>query len=335
MGKKKEEAIGGNEISEMVVDEIVDAEETDVVQETTEMALDLPEPVITSLTDKPVLPEMNFDVIKKEAEKYVSIYKDMVLTEDNVDSFIETKNKFVAMRTTMEKARKTWIDKYIKPVKDYVDTKTKDVVATLAIAEENFKVQLVEYDQRRIDDLNEIFGEYVTMARKKFEIKEEDVILVDYKKQFYNKGAKEKETRDDIFQQVADWKKTNDAKIADYELIKTMCKQFDMVDAPYITQYDLGANVSSVCLSITGAHNTTIAIAKAKELADAKALEDTAEEEVIVPTKADKGFSICSASKKPTKEETKSIKLEFLVTKEQVGKLNKFIKEEGIKVKVL
>lgn len=178
----------------------------------------------------------NFSELGSNIQKVVDKYKDVKLTEENVDYVKTLKAHFVSLRTGIERERKEYKKVYFDPAENLLKSMCDELLKIVDEGESALGKQLEEYDQRRKDELTLILNDYVADAVEKYSLREEYASQIQLKKEYYNKTQKEEDSIDDIDAQASELSK----KQKDYDngvaLIKMECEDAGLLPDAYIRE---------------------------------------------------------------------------------------------------
>ena len=108
-----------------------------------DIELKIAKPTLNS--DKTISIGGNFSDVGSKIQAVVDRYKDTQLTEDNVDYVKTLKKQFVSLRTGIDRERKEYMQVYITPAKDLVDSMCKELLAIVDAGESALGKQLDEW----------------------------------------------------------------------------------------------------------------------------------------------------------------------------------------------
>ena len=199
-----------------------------------DIALKIAKPTLNS--DKTISIVGNFSDVGSKIQAVVDRYKDVKLTEDNVDYVKTLKKQFVSLRTGIDRERKEYMKVYITPAKDLVDSMCKELLAIIDNGESALGKQLDEYDQRRKDELTIILNEYKADAVAKHNLREEYACQIKLIDKYYNKTQNEEDSADDIERQAIELEKKQSEYDAGVKLIKAECEDTGFVADTYIRE---------------------------------------------------------------------------------------------------
>ena len=196
-------------------------------------------PVVNS--DHTIAIAGNFSELGSNIQKVVDRYKDVKLTEDNVDYVKTLKAHFVSLRTGIERERKEYKKVYFDPAENLLKSMCDELLKLVDEGESALGKQLDEYDQRRKNELTIILNDYVADAVAKYELREEYASQIQLKKEYYNKTQKEEDSIDDIDKQAQELSK----KQKDYDngvaLIRMECEDAGLLPDSYIRELEYKA----------------------------------------------------------------------------------------------
>ena len=199
-----------------------------------DIALKIAKPTLNS--DNTISIVGNFSDVGSKIQAVVDRYKDVKLTEDNVDYVKTLKKQFVSLRTGIDRERKEYMKVYITPAKDLVDSMCKELLAIIDNGESALGKQLDEYDQRRKDELTIILNEYKADAVAKHNLREEYACQIKLIDKYYNKTQNEEDSADDIERQAIELEKKQSEYDAGVKLIKAECEDTGFVADTYIRE---------------------------------------------------------------------------------------------------
>ena len=212
--------------------EVVKAEKKEV--DFGELELKIAKPSLNS--DKTIFISGNFSELGSNIQKVVDRYKNVKLTEDNVEYVATLKKQFVSLRTGIEKERKDYKKIYITPAEDLVDAMCKELLKIVDEGESALGKQLDEYDQRRKNELTLVLNDYVADSVEKYNLREEYASQIQLKKEYYNKTQKEEDSIDDINAQAEELAKKQKEYDSGVSLIKMECEDAGLLPDAYIRE---------------------------------------------------------------------------------------------------
>lgn len=180
----------------------------------------------------------NFADVKSKIQDVVLRYKDIVLTEDNVNYIKTLKQQFVSLRTGIERERKEYKKAYLDPPVKLMNAMCDELQRVVAEGEDALTIQLNAYDQKRKDTLTIILKEYVQEAVAKYSLREEYANQIQLLDKYYNKTQDEGATADDIDKQASELAKKQKEYDSAVILIEAECKEANISSDAYIRLLD-------------------------------------------------------------------------------------------------
>lgn len=259
----------------------------------------------------------NFDTVKCQIQRVVDKYKDVKLNEQNVAYVKTLKSHFVSLRTSIDREKKEYKQCFITPASKFLDTYCDELKQVIADGENALEVQLKEYDQRRIDELNIILNEYVDEFSEKYSLRPEYKAKILLKARYYNKTQAEEDTIDDIDAQCKAMKETQDNYDTSVELIKAECEDTSFVPLTYIRELEY-KSISDILFEIK-------ADKKERQILQAKIKGG---ENVVIGEKIDRELQ--KAMTFDAENEKRERIMRIVYKKEQAKLIAKFFKDNDI-----
>lgn len=262
----------------------------------------------------------NFESLSTQIRSLVDKYKDIVLTEDNLNYVKTLKAHFVSLRTGIEKERKDWKKIYIDPASKSIDAMCKDLLKIVEEGESVLTTQLDEYDQKRKDELTLVLTEYRNEAIEKYELTGEFADAIVLKDKYYNKTQKEEDSYSDIMEQAEEQKKKQTEYQSSVDLITSECEGTLLVVSNYIRLLEY-RSVAEIILLIKQDKK------KAEELLKEVEEKQTLGEKVTIGEPIDLELAKSNSFKE---DEMKEKVLKIRYRPEQAKLLSNFFKENKI-----
>jgi hypothetical protein len=184
-----------------------------------EKALDVYVTVKTPLTF-----DSNFGDVKKELKAKLKKFKGMKVSDANFEEAKFVQKQCVTTRTLLDNRMKEAIKTYIDLPKDALKQQFNELFALVAEVEDNIKVQMDVYEDERKAEVEKALKMYVDSLQKEYKLRDKYFTMVQFKKSFFNKTAKESESRADIKDQFDDAKKLQEEYDSNVEIIKGTVK---------------------------------------------------------------------------------------------------------------
>ena len=180
----------------------------------------------------------NAELLKDAVKEIADKYKDLIITDDTVNSDKKTKTELNGLLKQLEDKRKEYKKQYQIPLKDF-ENSIKDIEAPLNDAINNLKLQLNDYDERLAKQKEEQIRSFIEEVCKEHKADAKDIII---NPKWLNKSTSKKTWQDEAIQAI----KLQDAEISRFEIdvanIKAFAKQLDVNPDSYIYQLNMGAS---------------------------------------------------------------------------------------------
>ena len=163
----------------------------------------------------------NFEEVKKSLQDKLEQYKDLKLNAETEEKFKLVKKELVATRKIIEDKCKTALTQYVKLPENVIKAAFNDLLQVVTNVEENFDEQLDALEKERRDELTVVLNSYIDMFQKEFNLR--DVSKIELKKGYYNKTAKESDTRADLKEQFNGLKDKENQYDTDCKMITVTC----------------------------------------------------------------------------------------------------------------
>jgi hypothetical protein len=180
-------------------------------------------PVLTLTVVKTPPPSGNFNEVENFLTSIRDKYKDIVFTDESIETAKRIKKEMQLYRISLDKALSAFIKEHYTIPRDILTSRGKEFFALIAEVESNVDAALKNYDQKRIDDLTAVFNIYKDELQEKFKLPPASLDRIIFKKEYYNKTAKEADTVKDLEEQFEELKRIADASSANEKLITTLC----------------------------------------------------------------------------------------------------------------
>lgn len=270
--------------------------------------------------DKTISVNGNFTELGSKIRAVVNRYKNVELTEDNVDYVKTLKRQFVSLRTGIDRERKEFKKVYLNPAEDLIDSMCKELLKTVDEGESALGKQLDAYDQKRKDELTVVLNEYKEESSKKHNLRPEYASQIQLLEKYYNKTQNEEDSADDIEKQACELEKKQKEYDTGVELITAECEDAGFLSDVYIRELQY-KTATEIILEI-----------KRDKKASAEIREKEAKGETVVigePVNDEIKKELTKASS-VKEEETRTRVLRVTYKPEQAKIMAKFFKENNI-----
>lgn len=220
--------------------------------------------------------EGNFDEVEAYLKGVRAKYKDLVFTTDTIESAKIIKAELVPLRTSLEKIQDGVKKERFNDPKKIFDAKMNALIGIIGEVEKQIDAALSAEDQKRIDELNEVFASYAEHFQTVYSLEDRYFTRVVYEKSWYNKTASEKDSKAALEAQFVALKAEQTARNGSIKLIKKALKDSPEINEDeQIRKLDNGMDVASILEWIEGEIER---IAKLKDV-PAQEYDDTEDEE--------------------------------------------------------
>ena len=178
-------------------------------------------PVVTEKKD--VALEGNFDLVKKSLEGRRDEVLKMRVTAKDLDTVGKLKKEAMGYRIYLEEFEKQGKKKYFNAPKEIFAGKVATLQKIVAEMEDKAQKVLDKLEAERAAEVTEVLDIYKAEFQTKYALSPEGLALIEYKPTYYNKTAKEKETKDDLEQQFIARRDTEKALALGEKTIRALC----------------------------------------------------------------------------------------------------------------
>lgn len=181
----------------------------------------------TDLVFEPAVPfefKTNAPVVLAEIKTVLEKYKKLKITDKNFDEATLVKRKVVSLRTMLTNRKKEAMLKDCDPIKQKIAATFDTLLKEVTGLEETLDKQFAVFDKAAEDELRAILQGYVDELQDKYDLPEEYLGMIEFKKKYFNKGQKEKDTYDDLVAQFDDLKARNEERLGNIVLIESAIK---------------------------------------------------------------------------------------------------------------
>lgn len=178
----------------------------------------------TELVFEPAAPfvfKTNSPAVLAEIKSILEKYKKLKITDKNFDEAMLVKRKVVSLRTMLTNREKECVKKDADPVKEKIKTTFKVLLNEVASLETILDDQFAVFDAAREAEIREVCQGYIDEFQKKYDLPEDRLSLIELKKQYFNKGQKEKDTISSIEEQFVEQKKAHDEYVGAVKIVES------------------------------------------------------------------------------------------------------------------
>lgn len=175
----------------------------------------------------------NFSELEAKLSKVLSKYKGIKVTDSNFEQCKLIKKECASLRILLENRKKEAVKAYIELPKNRLVAEFAAFQSLIAEVEESLDAQFDVYEEERKEALREVLFGYVQEAVTKYELREEFAQKIELKKSYFNKTAKESETRADIMNQALELKKEQDSLDESAKMIISYCEREPLLNSSF------------------------------------------------------------------------------------------------------
>jgi hypothetical protein len=162
----------------------------------------------------------NFDAIEAYLNQEAGRYKGVAFSPEQMPAVEAAKKDLRELRTSLTDVLEDVKKKRFNTPKKNFETKMQALISIVTTVEADVDKVLDAENQKRIDELNEALDGYCSKFQKQFGLRPEYEMRIERKKAFYNKTAKESESKADLLAQYEALHKEQTAYDANETLIK-------------------------------------------------------------------------------------------------------------------
>jgi hypothetical protein len=182
-------------------------------------------PALVVTPEKAPVVSGNFEQIEAYLQKWKKQVSKMEITEDNIEQVRLIKKEAVAYRNSLTKIQNDTKRIYFNDPKAVFEAKMGQLLGVVGEVETAADSILEIEEKQRVADINQVLDGYKEKFQEQYKLTEQNLARVEYKKNYYNKTAEEKERKTDLEQQFKDLRKEQDAHAANVRLITATCKE--------------------------------------------------------------------------------------------------------------
>lgn len=227
----------------------------------------------------------NYADIEEYLKAVTERYRNLVVTDENVEDMGKVKREVVSLRTHLQKFERATKTKLKKPVDDFT-MQCRDLYQIIAAVEEPLNAQLQIYEDRRIADVKAQIQREIAAKAQALGVRDAYIEQVVWNPKWTNKTAKWSETVVEIDHELVRLKAVQQADDDREQLRRDrqeMARMYvEQANASYGLRSPLQAEeILTDSLLSQGLADMKAAIFKAAE--DRKAIEDTAVQQAAPP----------------------------------------------------
>jgi hypothetical protein len=290
----------------------------------------------------------NYDVVKNAlTARRDEIVKKKFSAKD-LDTVLAYKREARGYRTALESLEKDVKKRYFNGPKDIFAGQIASLQAIVADIEGKTDIILNAEEAKRTAELTSVFDIYKADFQDEYNLSEEGLGKIEYKQAYYNKTAKEAESKADIEQQFKDLHAAEEAQRKSEKLIRQTCEGNKLLDVEfYVRQLDT-LDLASILGDIETEKNRLAAVKSGTPVGlgfDADKVQPVgaeqpdsssapAQDAVVIGVKGIAGSFFSSGSDFPGKTKKRTIEIEYPIDfGDGITEVFKYLAQFGIKVR--
>jgi hypothetical protein len=190
--------------------------------------------------------KFDFVAQKNFLEQRLAYVLSLELTAANIERVRTLKKGIVGWRTQFTKETDSYMKATFTAPKDVFKAARDEVLAEIASMEGKADEVLSKEEEDRVSGITAVLDIYKQTFQAKYQLSDERLSRIEYKKPYYNKGADEKDRKDDLEAQFIGQQKEQKAREANIRLITTMCKEDDRLNAQLYVDLLGSTDVASI-----------------------------------------------------------------------------------------
>lgn len=242
-------------------------------------------PVEPKLLSFDAVLQWNYTDIEEYLKAVTERYRNLVVTDENVEDMGKVKREVVSLRTYLQKFERSTKTKLKKPVDDFT-MQCRDLYQIIAAVEEPLNAQLQIYEDRRIADVKAQIQREIAAKAQALGVRDAYIEQVAWNSKWTNKTAKWSETVVEIDHELVRLKAVQQADDDREQLRRDRQEMARMYVEQANASYDLHSplqveEILTDSLLSQGLADMKAAIFKAAE--NIKAIEDAAVQQAAPP----------------------------------------------------
>ena len=165
----------------------------------------------------------NFDAMKASLEARRDEVKKMKVSAKDLDTVEKLKKEAQGYRIYLTETSTYGKRQFFNAPKAIYEGMVKTLLDIVAEMEEKAQKVLDKLAEERRDELTGIFDIYKAAFQKAYNLSPEGLATIEYRPQYYNKTAKEKETKDDLEQQFITRRDLEKALVIGERTVRALC----------------------------------------------------------------------------------------------------------------
>lgn len=204
-------------------------------------------------TDKQVVEfQGNFEVVKNALEQRRDEVKKMKVSAKDMDTVEKLKKEAQGYRIYLTDTGTFGKRKFFNAPKAIYEGKLQTLLGIVAEMESKAQVVIDAIAEAKRDELTAVFDLYKKSFQEKYNLSPEGLAMIEYKPAYYNKTAKEKDTKDDLENQFIGRSNIEKAVALGEKTIRALCNGKPLLDVEhYVGELKGGKELAIIMDDIT------------------------------------------------------------------------------------
>lgn len=203
--------------------------------------------VIAKKTSTALEVKGNYEEVEEYLKSIVAKYEKESFTIDNIETVRAIKSEMVSYRTSLTKIeRDVKAERFNEPKKAFQE-KMRPLYELVDAIESKADETISVIENERIDNVTSVLDVYKAQVAKELNLPEEYSERIEYKKQYYNKGAKDSDTLADMKEQAKALSNEYTMRSNSEMLIKTAIGKYEQISTvDQISKLDVGIPLQDI-----------------------------------------------------------------------------------------
>lgn len=211
----------------------------------------------------------NFAEVKSSLKKLLTKYKKVDFSAAQMQEVRAAKSDVRSIRTSLDATAKEVKRKYFNEPKKEFEARMAELMSMVGEVESRVDEILDAEEQERCDALTKVIELYKEDFQKTYALPTEYLSMIEYRKQYYNKTAKEADIRADIEAQFQALKAEFETRKAEEQAIRKALSGQPLINADeQVAKLDLGIPLVNILSYIESEIERLSAVDNADEQAD-------------------------------------------------------------------
>lgn len=163
--------------------------------------------------------EINIDEIKKNLAEFLALYKNLVVTEENLSLCKDDQKKLAGLRAKVDRYRIDKKKEHLKAIEGF-ESQCKEIVEMIFAVEDPIKTGIAVYDNIKREEKKAIAKELITEVIHEVGLNEKYAPNLTVLDQYCNLGASKKGVREDLIHRAFALKTEQDAEAERLEIFQ-------------------------------------------------------------------------------------------------------------------